>query len=136
MVRLNDGVEPAGSAVLRILVVDDHPDTAHLMALLLGRWGHQVTTATTAAEGLKAAEAGDFDCLISDIRLPDASGWELMSRLRGKPSLTGIAVSGSIEPADLANSQRAGFVRHLAKPVNLDELRSILSAIASGKSLN
>ena len=136
MVRLKNGIEPAGSRALRILVVDDHPDTAHLMALLLGRWGHQVTTATSVAEGLTAAEAGEFDCLISDIHLPDASGWDLMSRLRGKPSLTGIALSGSIEPSDLANSQRAGFARHLAKPVNLEELRSILTAIGAGQALN
>lgn len=107
----------------RILLVEDHSDTAFMMQNLLETSGHKVTRAGDVAEALEAVKGGSFDLLISDLGLPDRSGLELMEELRrlGNP-LKGIAVSGFGQEEDLRRSKEAGFVEHLTKPVDLEAL--------------
>src|SRR5690606_4398635 len=63
---------------LRILLVEDHSDTARLMGRLLRGEGHEVETAPTVAEALDLAERHEFDLLVSDLGLPDGTGIDLM----------------------------------------------------------
>ena len=110
---------------LRILLVEDHPDTAEAMGLLLGAAGHDVEVANTAAEALekarrRAAQDGDgrpFDLVVSDLGLPDASGLDLMKSLAEEYQLNGLALSGYGMEEDVKRSLEAGFRRHLTKPV-------------------
>src|SRR5207302_1183465 len=79
----------------RILLVEDHHDTARAMRRLLAAEGYEVATATDVATGLQLAEEQTFDLLLSDLALPDGSGLDLMQSLRARGlKLPGIALSG------------------------------------------
>jgi CheY-like chemotaxis protein len=109
---------------LRILLVEDHADTRAVLARLLEHQGHTIFTAQDTASALRLAETCELELLISNIGLPDGTGYELMKRLRLKhPSLAGIALSGFGMPSDTDHSREAGFAEHLVKPVNLDSLQ-------------
>ncbi|HVR61921.1 MAG TPA: ATP-binding protein [Polyangia bacterium] len=111
---------PAGGGK-RILFVEDHPDTARLMAIMLARAGHRVKLAQSVAAALTHADE-PFDVLVSDIGLPDGTGVDLMRQLRAKRPIRGIALSGYGGSEDIDRSRAAGFDRHLIKPVDLPKL--------------
>ncbi|HEY3570195.1 MAG TPA: ATP-binding protein [Thermoanaerobaculia bacterium] len=116
---------------LRILLVEDHDDTAEAMAGLLALSGHQVTTARSVSQALAAAAERDgFDLVISDLGLPDGSGIDLMRELSAHHGLRGIALSGYGMEEDVRQSLEAGFARHLTKPVSLPQLQAALREIA------
>jgi len=127
---------PRADLPLRILLVEDHVDTAEAMADLLRGQGHQVTVAGTVAQGLAAAEAlggaGGIDLLLSDLGLPDGSGHDLMRELGQRYGIRGIALSGYGMEEDVRKSLEAGFEKHLIKPVSLQALRSALREVAAG----
>jgi CheY-like chemotaxis protein len=110
----------------RLLLVDDHADTALVLSWVLERAGYTVTTAGTMRDALKLPPR-DFDLLVSDIGLPDGSGLDLMRRMRRK-GLRGIALSGYGTERDVRSSREAGFDLHLTKPV---EMNRLLAAIGS-----
>ena len=113
-------------AGLRILLVEDHPDTARTLHRLLTRGGHEVHLAITAAAALAAADEQTFDLVVSDLGLPDKSGHELMRELRDAHGLRGIALSGYGMEADLRRSAEVGFTSHLVKPIDFPQLREML----------
>src|SRR5947207_14925881 len=77
----------------RLLVVDDHADTCTGMKMMLERRGYDITVAHSAGQAAEKTQQEDFDLLISDIGLPDRSGYELMSELRQSKGLRGLAHS-------------------------------------------
>ena len=114
---------------LRLLVVEDHPDTLGTLERLLTRRGYVVRTASSIAQALEVARDYEFDLLVSDIGLPDGRGTDLLKRLnheRGHRPLA-IAMSGFGMEDDLELSCQAGFAEHLTKPV---EFSALLQAIA------
>lgn len=120
------------SSELRILLVEDHEATRHAMALLLTRRKHHVTAVGTVAAALEAARHHIFDLVISDIGLPDASGYELMSALRDQCGIPGIALTGYGMEQDIARSQAAGFHTHLTKPVRAQRLEAAIHHTLQG----
>ena len=119
----------------RVLLVDDHHDTCLGMQRLLNRRGYQVTVAHSVAEGLAKAGNGEtFDLLISDIGLPDGTGFELMETLRGRGGPPGIALSGYGMEADLNKSAQAGFSEHLIKPVTIDRLEAAMQRLFAAET--
>ena len=115
---------------LRILVVEDHVDTAFVLARLLAASGHKVKTAGTVAAALKLAAAEPFDLLVSDIGLPDNSGYELMDAVRRRHGMKGIALSGYGMEGDMQRSRAAGFVDHLTKPVDVEQLEAVIERVS------
>ncbi len=127
---------------LRLLLVEDHPDTAEAMAELLRGLGHEVTVAGSVAAGLTAASAAlspegsgpgagpGIDLVISDLGLPDGTGMDLMRELRERYGLPGIALSGYGTEDDVRRSLEAGFSRHLTKPVNFHTLEAVIHEAA------
>jgi two-component system CheB/CheR fusion protein len=120
---------------LRLLLVEDHPDTAEAMADLLRALGHEVRVAGTVAAGLACAaaaqQAGDgIDLVISDLGLPDGSGTDLMRELGARYGLRGIALSGYGTEEDVRRSLEAGFARHLTKPVKFQDLEAVIHETA------
>jgi signal transduction histidine kinase/ActR/RegA family two-component response regulator len=111
---------------LRILLVDDHPDTSVALERLLTRRGHIVTAARDMRSAMEAVESRQFDLLISDVGLPDGSGLELMAHLRVTSGIRGIAISGFGMNGDVEKSLQAGFTEHLVKPVNLEKLEAAI----------
>ncbi len=115
-------VEKAVPTGLRLLIVEDHADTARALKLLLSQDGFSVTTACDVASALALAETETFDLLISDLGLPDASGYELMMRIQAIQPLPGLAMSGYGMEGDVRQSLAAGFSEHLVKPVKIPQL--------------
>jgi CheY-like chemotaxis protein len=114
----------------RILLVEDHAPTLLTLQQLLKSRRFDVTTAKSAAEAHRLALADDFDLVISDVGLPDRSGYELMEELRSiKPTLAGIALSGYGMEDDLARSRAAGFSAHLVKPVTINVLEEAIASL-------
>ena len=110
-----------------ILLVEDHEPTRTALAHLLTRRHFVVLTAASLAEGRELAGKNKIDLLISDIGLPDGSGHTLMSELRKSCGLNGIALTGYGMQEDVANSEKAGFVTHLTKPVRIKSLDAALA---------
>ncbi len=128
--------EPArGAMPLRLLVVEDHRDTAETLCRLLIRRGHIVKSAHSCAAALETAHSSRFDVVVTDIGLPDGNGVDLFRQLReqsGNRDLLGVALSGFGMDEDLARSQAAGFVEHLTKPVDFAVLDRCLADIGRG----
>jgi len=112
-----------------ILLVEDHADTANAMKRLLSRRGYTVKTAMSVAEALGAAASASFDVLISDIGLPDGTGLQLMRELSARKPVKGIALTGFGMEEDVERSKAAGFVEHLTKPINIEQLQAALDRI-------
>jgi two-component system, chemotaxis family, CheB/CheR fusion protein len=112
----------------RILLVEDHGDTATSIKMLLEASGYEVEHAGDAAQALRALDSTGFDLLISDLGLPDKSGLDLMTGLRQRGNdIKSIALSGYGREDDVRRSQEAGFFRHLTKPVDADALMETVS---------
>lgn len=113
----------------RVLVVDDHVDTCTGMKMMLERRGYRVTVAHTADQASEKARHAEFDLVISDIGLPDRSGYELMQELSTTRGLRGIALSGFGMENDVSRARAAGFSEHLTKPINFDRLDEAIQAL-------
>ncbi len=121
--------QSSGHKGRRILLVEDHPDTAQAMVRLLKRQGYEVRPTDSVAGALQAAEAEPFDLLISDIGLPDGSGLDVIRQLSLKRAIKGIALSGYGMEEDVQKSREAGFAAHLTKPVDVELLIKTLRGL-------
>ncbi|HEU4618569.1 MAG TPA: ATP-binding protein [Gammaproteobacteria bacterium] len=119
---------------LRILLVDDNVDFVTSLALLLEESGHEVRVAHDAAAALQAAAELHPEIAFLDLGLPGVSGYELAARLRESPAGADtvlVALSGWGQPQDRVRSKKAGFVRHLVKPVEFHQLLAVLETLAT-----
>jgi signal transduction histidine kinase/ActR/RegA family two-component response regulator len=115
---------------LRILLVEDHAPTRKVLEGLLRRKGHQPTLAASVSEAHDRLTGDTFDVVMSDLGLPDGSGWQLMSEVKKiQPGVPGIALSGYGMEGDLRKTKEAGFTVHLTKPVSLEQLDTALHRI-------
>jgi CheY-like chemotaxis protein len=113
---------------MRILVVEDHQDTRQVLTRLLTRWGYDVSSVDNLKGGMDRLETEPpIDVILSDIALPDGTGYALVSeaRRRGKRVLA-IALSGYAYPSDVHIAKLTGFDHHLSKPCDCHYLRTIL----------
>ena len=119
---------------LRIFIVEDHPDTLECLRMYLEQLGHLVVSATSIQAALSALVDTPCDLLLSDIGLPDGSGWELLQRLAPTPPAFTVAMSGFGVNADQSRSRDAGFRYHLIKPFHPEELDAILSEVQATRA--
>jgi two-component system, chemotaxis family, CheB/CheR fusion protein len=119
--------------IVRVLLVEDHEDSRELLADLLGARNFAVKTASSIAAALQLAASERFDVVISDLGLPDGTGWDLMKQLRDRHALKGIALSGFGMEADHQRSREAGFCDHVIKPVNPTRLVEVLQRVAASQ---
>jgi PAS domain S-box-containing protein len=121
---------PLTHRALRILLVEDHTDTAAILVRLLRRMGHDVLHAATIGDALQTAEQemqeAGLDLVVSDLGLPDGSGLDLMRELSTKHGLRGIALSGFGMESDVAQSRAAGFARHFTKPIDIAVIKEAI----------
>ncbi len=115
---------------LRVLLVEDHVDTARATVRLLERRGYKVAWADGAAEAMRLAESQPFDVVVSDLGLPDGDGYEVMQRLKERHGLPGIALSGFGMEGDILRGREAGFLEHLVKPVDVATLDETIRRVA------
>lgn len=117
----------------RILLVEDHGDTAHVLLRLLKKNGYDAGHASNICSAEQLAHQQRFDLVISDLGLPDGSGLDLMRRLRDRFGMPGIALSGYGMDEDLAASKAAGFAEHFTKPVDPERLRIAVERLVQSK---
>ncbi|MEO7597633.1 MAG: response regulator [Opitutus sp.] len=124
----------AMSEARRVLLVEDHAPTCATLTELLSRRRFHVVAARSLAEARDAAMRETFDILISDIGLPDGNGCDLMSELRERLAIPGIALTGYGMIEDMQRSRAAGFVTHLTKPVSIVSLDKALAMLVSARN--
>ena len=113
-----------------MLIVDDNVDSAELLALVLGREGHETRVAHHPSEAIPLAASFCPQVALLDIGLPEMDGFQLLEVLRKIPELSGcrfVAVTGYEEVAGTAAAR--GFDAHLLKPVDLDAVVSVVTAL-------
>lgn len=109
----------------RILFVEDYEDTSYLAKLILEHYSLEVTTATTAAEGLRLAREQKFNLYLIDQGLPDFPGIELCRLIRERDAKTPIIFfSGRGLPSDKEEAFSAGAQAYIVKPAAPEELIS------------
>jgi CheY-like chemotaxis protein len=117
---------------LNILLIEDHEFTLKVLTRLLKQLGHQIVTANTVASAMEVINNGhSFDLIISDIGLPDGTGYDVIRHFKTRFNVKGIAVSGYGMPEDIRKSMEAGFDEHLTKPVDLQKLVSTVSQLVN-----
>ena len=126
------GGSPAagGAAGRRVLLVEDHADTAKVMARVLRAWGYHVFAANDVGTALRIAAAERFDLLISDIGLPDGTGLELMRELLARRPIKGIALTGYGLDSDIQATRSAGFDAHLTKPIKFGDVEDVIRQLS------
>jgi two-component system CheB/CheR fusion protein len=119
---------------LRILVVENHPDTLKYLCLYLEQMGHVVIQARSKSESIALLPGSRCDVLISDIGLPDGNGWELLLQAPFPKPPYAIAMSGFGMHADRERSLAAGYRYHLLKPFPPEKLDALLDEAAQEAS--
>jgi PAS domain S-box-containing protein len=120
---------------LRILIVDDEPDTRDLLRQGLEYCGASVRVAGSAAEAVDAIVAEIPDILISDIGMPGIDGYDLIRQIRELPAEAGgkvaaVALTAYTRVEDRLQALRAGYDMHVPKPVELAELVAVAASVA------
>jgi CheY-like chemotaxis protein len=113
----------------RVLIVDDCPDAAGSLAILLQLWGHEVQVTHDGPSALEAIPALQPGAVLLDIGMPGMNGWEVARRIRqqeGGQDILLVAVSGYAQEQDQHHSRDVGCDFHLVKPFDPDELRRLL----------
>src|SRR6266702_2471559 len=124
-------MEPA-----KILVVDDESAILRLLREALTQWGYQVTSASSAAEALQALRGDMFDAVITDIRMPDMNGLELLKEIkRHDESIEVVVMTGYPTIASAVEALKEGAYDYLSKPLILDELRHLMARVTEKRFL-
>jgi PAS domain S-box-containing protein len=118
---------------LRLLIVEDHDDTARALSRLLTKAGYEVSIAGDVATALALAGREPFDLLISDLGLPDGTGHDVMTGLQKIQPLPGIAMSGYGMDEDVSKSRESGFCEHLVKPIEVPKLIAAIRRVMEPK---
>ncbi len=104
-------------------MVDDDPGQRSLLQSFLGGQGFEVVLADSGEAALEQLSAGNFDMMISDVRMPGLSGLETLRRVRSQfASLPVLLVTAYADIRDAVVAMRDGALNYLAKPIDLDEL--------------
>jgi len=116
---------------LRILLVEDHDPSREALRSLLTLRGHGVQAAASIADARALAASGPFDLLMTDIGLPDGSGYDLLQELGSSENRLAVALTGYGMEEDVTRSKGAGFFSHVTKPLRVQELDELLHAVAA-----
>jgi PAS domain S-box-containing protein len=130
-IGVNGRIGRKASKSSRILLVEDHDDTRRTMSRLLTHFGHEVVTADNVGTATEIMGSDHVDVLLCDIGLPDGSGYELAVQARAKGQIKAIALTGFGTEKDVRRSKEAGFDFHLVKPVNFQELQTVLDQVST-----
>ncbi len=128
--------ERASLAGRRILVVDDNPDVAESLAMLLSTRGADVRTAHDGRSALSMIEAFQPRAVLLDIGMPGMNGYDVARSIRARNAAGGvllIAVTGWGQEEDRRRVKEAGFDHHLVKPVSLADIESLLRSAGNGQ---
>jgi len=115
---------------VRILVIDDHPEVAFIIAEALASEGHEAVIAGTGEEGLQAIDQSPPDAVFLDVVMPGIDGIEVLRRIRAKrPHLPVILVSGTVSPTQIEAARELGVTDVLRKPARLNHFAEALARV-------
>jgi CheY-like chemotaxis protein len=111
--------------------VEDNDDAAETLREVLALWGHEVQVAGDGREGIERARSFRPDVVLCDIGLPVMDGYEVARAIRADPAIAPVflvAVTGYATAEDRALAADAGFDRHLAKPVQVEQIATLVAS--------
>jgi PAS domain S-box-containing protein len=111
---------------VKLLLVEDHADTARALVRLLESRGYEVASVATVAAALQAVDHQEFELVLCDLGLPDGTGLDFIEKLRRKRHTPAVALTGFGMQQDVERAQQAGFDAHLTKPVNIQKLEATI----------
>ena len=112
----------------KILVVDDEQNSREGLTKILIKEGFEVVAAENGEVALKEAEKQDFDLVITDLRMPEVTGIDLLEKIREKkPEIGVIIVTAYGEINSYLEAMNLGAFEYLNKPIKLDELRRVIN---------
>ncbi|MBA2665038.1 MAG: response regulator [Bradymonadaceae bacterium] len=113
----------------KVLIIEDNPDVASMLQMVLEHKGHDVVLAHDGPQGIAIARHFKPDVVLCDIGLPGMDGYTVAQTMQADPELKSlllVALSGYAMPSDIEQARQAGFDHHIAKPVNLDQLTQFI----------
>ena len=129
---MDEGNSPHGARLRTLLCVEDDPVNLMLIGKLVARRPElRLVSAVNGKRGVEIARASPPDVILMDINLPDISGFKALEILRSDPATARIpvvALSANALPLNVESGLEAGFFRYLTKPLNIEELMSVLDA--------
>ena len=123
----------SATSPLSVLIVDDYPDTAASLAVVLEFEGHAVTVAQSCREAREALAGGVPDVIVMDLGLPDGNGYDLARELADLPGRRPVLVSVSGFNPDPERAARVGFARSFVKPADPSVLSAFLRTCSAGR---
>lgn len=119
----------------RVLVIDDEPTVSDALEIILGDEGYDVVVAATGRAGLEQASAARFDVTITDFRLPDMTGHDVLGRvLEGDPSSAVIVITAHSSPELVEESIKRGAIEVLSKPFFPNDLVRLIAEITTRRA--
>ena len=114
---------------VRVLVIDDYADIRRLLADILTTAGHQVTDVCSGAEAAAIFKKDNFDLVLTDLEMPEMSGWEIARSLKKQdPNLMIALITGWGETIDSAQLQESGIDTIVNKPFRMDQILGLAVA--------
>ena len=121
----------------KVLIVDDEPGIRTALAVSFSRNGWQVTTANGVRSAIATLEGKAFDLVISDVRMPDGDGLEVMSAARAlAPSTAVILLTAFGSVPDAVYAMRHGAFDYLTKPISIEQIEAAVSRVMEVSSAN
>ncbi|MDR2016331.1 MAG: sigma-54 dependent transcriptional regulator [Burkholderiales bacterium] len=121
---------PRFRAQPRVLIIDDEPDLLELLEITMIRLGLDVTRADSVAEAIAKLDSQEFDLCLTDMRLPDGEGLDIIAHIHRQELDIPVAVITAFGSAENAVAAlKAGAFDYLAKPVNLEQLRALVKQV-------
>src|SRR5262245_5383794 len=119
---------------VRVLLVEDNPDTLDMLRFIFDEAGAEVIPATSVDDALDALERLRPDALVSDIAMPDRDGYDLIREIRSREPEQGgkipaVAVTAYVRAEDRVRVLAAGFQMHIAKPIDPEELIAVVASL-------
>jgi CheY-like chemotaxis protein len=126
-------VEPP-LAGLKVLVVDDEADAREVVSTALAQCGARTAAVASAREAMEIIAEFRPDVVVSDIAMPDEDGYSLVKKIRAMrtqiANVPVVALTAFTQPAERRRALRAGFRHFVPKPVEIDELASVVRTVA------
>lgn len=114
----------------RVLVADDEPSTAEMLALILGFTGYEVTRAYDGAQALELAQSVKPDVLLLDVRMPKLYGSDVAKRIKSDPELAGkVIVLFSSADEDEVQWRESGADAFMRKPIDIRQLPIVVKQL-------
>jgi CheY-like chemotaxis protein len=111
-------IAPNALETWRVLIVEDVPDNADLVARLLGHFGAQVMIARNGAEALDHLGSASYTLIVCDLSMPELDGWAFITKMRDSDqSIPVIALTAHAMSADRDQALAAGFTGYYTKPI-------------------